>query len=501
MTDGVRWIYRANAREELDAALPRLRDRLGAPLPVARARRHRSFHEVASAQGGLFVKRLLYERLDLSLWLRVVLSRVRGVREFRNAVRAHARGAPVPEPLAFGVATRPQRGYESLLVYRRLPEGSRTLAELKLESLPDDQRAGILAALAGLTADLHERGVYHLDLTPMNVVRTGGSDARAGAARRRSRDDPARQAAPARAGGALARAHRRTLRVGLGRGARALPRRLPGAERCAVTPPRLRAHVHLGAAGAPGARARRLSAPDRRRRLRADRRRRRLGPRDRAPWCAASRERAPFPVQHVWHAREGHRRTTILNLAVTRTSAEQLLYTDGDCVPAADLVAVHRRELEPGTLLIGGYVRVRPEIGDAADEDWVLRGEHERLLGPRERLALWRRHAKNVWQIRTRRRRRPHNLGLNMSLARADLLRVNGYDENYRGWGNEDGDLRERLKRVGVWPKSIWTKALVFHLDHPVDPTRKDRARNLAYSRRQDIPVVAARGIEKREGD
>ena len=212
-------------------------------------------------------------------------------------------------------------------------------------------------------------------------------------------------------------------------------------------------------------------------------------------------ERAPFPVQHVWHAREGHRRTAILNLAIARTSAAQVLYTDGDCVPAADLVAVHRRELEPGKLLIGGYVRVRPEIGDAANEDWVRRGEHERLLGPRQQFSLLRRHAKNLWQIRTRRRRRPHNLGLNMSLARADLLRVNGYDENYRGWGNEDGDLRERLKRVGVWPKSIWTKAVVFHLDHPVDPTRKDRARNLAYSRRLEIPVVAARGIMKLEGD
>ena len=122
------------------------------------------------------MKRLAYERLDLSLWLRVALSRVRGAREFRNAVRAHARGAPVPEPLAFGVATRPHRGYESLLVYRRLPEGSRTLAELRFDSLPRDQRAGILAALAKLTADLHDRGVFHLDLTPMNVVRTGGSD-------------------------------------------------------------------------------------------------------------------------------------------------------------------------------------------------------------------------------------------------------------------------------------------------------------------------------------
>ena len=75
----------------------------------------------------------------------------------------------------------------------------------------------------------------------------------------------------------------------------------------------------------------------------------------------------------------------------------------------------------PGKLLIGGYLRVGPEIGDAANENWVARGEHELLRGRRERLALWRRHLKNLWQIRTRRRRRPHNLGLNMSLARADL--------------------------------------------------------------------------------
>jgi hypothetical protein len=177
VADGVRWIYRAEARAELDAALPGLPGRLGPPLELSRLRRHRSFHRVASPQGGLFVKRLAYPRLDLSLWLRVALSRMRGAREFRNAVRAHARGAKVPQPLAFGVALRPQHGYQSLLVYRLLPEGSRTLDELAWGHQPQERRAGTLAALARLTADLHERGVFHLDLTPMNVVRTGGSDA------------------------------------------------------------------------------------------------------------------------------------------------------------------------------------------------------------------------------------------------------------------------------------------------------------------------------------
>jgi hypothetical protein len=174
---GVRWRYRAAARAELEAALPRLRETLGPPLALARVRRNRSFHEIASPQGGLFVKRLAYPRLDLSLRLRVALSRVRGAREFRNAVRAHARGAPVPEPLAFGTALAARPGYESLLIYRRLPDGSRTLASLGREALAGERRADTLAALARLAADLHERGVFHLDLTPMNVMCTGGSDA------------------------------------------------------------------------------------------------------------------------------------------------------------------------------------------------------------------------------------------------------------------------------------------------------------------------------------
>lgn len=177
MTGGLRWVYRADAADELDAALPRLRESLGEPLALERVRRHRSFHAIASPRGGLFVKRLAYEELDWSLRLRIALSRMRGAREFRNAVGAHARGAPVPEPLAFGVALPPQPGYESLLVYRRLPEGSRTLSELRFDALRDAQRESLLAALARLTADLHARGVYHLDLTPMNVVRTGGSAA------------------------------------------------------------------------------------------------------------------------------------------------------------------------------------------------------------------------------------------------------------------------------------------------------------------------------------
>jgi hypothetical protein len=100
------------------------------------------------------VKRLAYPRLDLSLWLRVLLSRVRGAREFRNAVRAHARGAPVVEPLAFGVAVRPRRGYESLwsTASWRKPLASRRFTR------SGRSPCGDLAAAK--RRPFHERGVF-----------------------------------------------------------------------------------------------------------------------------------------------------------------------------------------------------------------------------------------------------------------------------------------------------------------------------------------------------
>jgi glycosyltransferase involved in cell wall biosynthesis len=206
---------------------------------------------------------------------------------------------------------------------------------------------------------------------------------------------------------------------------------------------------------------------------------------------------APFPVRHLWHERDGHRRTVILNRGIAEARSDYVVFSDGDCIPAADFLAVHLQQREPARMLIAGYVRIDPEAGARLDAGAVAQGVHETWVTADQRRALWRRHRRNQWQILRRRRRRPHNLAANMSVARAALVRVNGYDERFRGWGNADGDLRERLRMTGVRLKSIWPHALVFHLDHPVESSRRDAARNRAYAKRPDVPAFAEQGLVK----
>jgi glycosyltransferase involved in cell wall biosynthesis len=52
------------------------------------------------------------------------------------------------------------------------------------------------------------------------------------------------------------------------------------------------------------------------------------------------------PILHVWHEDEGFRKCKILNKAIVQSSADYLLFTDGDCIPRNDFVANHLKQKE-----------------------------------------------------------------------------------------------------------------------------------------------------------
>ena len=55
--------------------------------------------------------------------------------------------------------------------------------------------------------------------------------------------------------------------------------------------------------------------------------------------------------------------------------------------------------------------------------------------------------------------------GGNASGWRADVLRVNGFDERM-GYGGEDRELGERLVNAGIRGKQVRHRTITVHLDH-----------------------------------
>ena len=79
--------------------------------------------------------------------------------------------------------------------------------------------------------------------------------------------------------------------------------------------------------------------------------------------------------------------------------------------------------------------------------------------------------------------------------------RVNGFDENYVGWGYEDDDFARRLYQAGLAPRSVIAEARALHLWHPsLAPQALARHRdrpNRAYFRRWRVPAFCANGLRK----
>ena len=77
--------------------------------------------------------------------------------------------------------------------------------------------------------------------------------------------------------------------------------------------------------------------------------------------------------------------------------------------------------------------------------------------------------------------------GCNYSLSRQDLEAINGFDEDYEGYGREDTDVELRLQHLGLRIKSLKGLALQFHVWHPrreFTPKNDDRLEELRRSGR-----------------
>lgn len=183
------------------------------------------------------------------------------------------------------------------------------------------------------------------------------------------------------------------------------------------------------------------------------------------------RPKLSFPIVHVWQEDLGFRKCRALNLAVRAAASDYLIFSDGDCIPREDFLAVHLRERKPGRFLSGGYCKLplstseritREDIasGHATDPRWLRSHGMTRRTLKIARHPPWRQRLLNALTPT-----RPRWHGHNASAWKVDIERVNGFDERM-SYGAEDLEFGDRLENAGVRGKQIRFSAVCVHLDH-----------------------------------
>jgi glycosyltransferase involved in cell wall biosynthesis len=177
-------------------------------------------------------------------------------------------------------------------------------------------------------------------------------------------------------------------------------------------------------------------------------------------------------ITHVRHPDDGFRKCEALNHAIVAARADYLLFSDGDCIPRADLVATHVRLAQPARFVSGGYLKLpralseritRQDIasGRVADRAWLAANGWRpgrralRLLRPDRAAALLDAltPTRTSWN------------GHNASTWRTALEAANGFDAEMK-YGGQDRALGERLEHLGLRGIQARYRTPVLHLDH-----------------------------------
>jgi glycosyltransferase involved in cell wall biosynthesis len=173
-----------------------------------------------------------------------------------------------------------------------------------------------------------------------------------------------------------------------------------------------------------------------------------------------------YPIVHVWHEDNGFQKASILNKAIAQAKGDYIIQADGDCILHPYFVKDHFDMAKENTYVFGSRVNILEEALDSVFKQQKTnfsafsKGIKNRTRALR--IPFLSRFYKPETTISRKFR------GCNTSFFKKDFIAVNGYDENFKGWGREDSELMTRFHNNGILAQRIRYRGIVYHIFHNI---------------------------------
>jgi len=206
-----------------------------------------------------------------------------------------------------------------------------------------------------------------------------------------------------------------------------------------------------------------------------------------------------YPIYHIWQEDRGFRAARIRNKAIKKSVGQYIILLDGDCIPGKHFIKDHLSLAKKGRFFQGKRILINRKLSRVftyKDANSFREMVKYIFLGY---VSNGHHAIRCPWfpaysSIRLRGIR-----SCNMGLFREDIFSVNGFNQDFIGWGREDSELAVRLYKYGIRRREHPFMAVCHHLWH--EGNKRERlAKNDELLRKaiESNKYYCANGIEKK---
>ena len=186
-------------------------------------------------------------------------------------------------------------------------------------------------------------------------------------------------------------------------------------------------------------------------------------------------EDSDLNIIHSWQKDKGFRVAKSRNKAIAKSSGDYIILVDGDMILHRKFIQDHINNAQAHYFVQGSRVLLtEDETNKILDSKKISFSFFSSGLKNRKNAI----HSNLMSKFFSTKKNYIHGIKTcNMGFYKQDCININGFNNDFEGWGREDNEFIVRLLNSGINRKNVHFNAIQFHLWHK-DNSRESLERN-----------------------
>ena len=173
-----------------------------------------------------------------------------------------------------------------------------------------------------------------------------------------------------------------------------------------------------------------------------------------------------IPIIHSWQEDDGFRASASRNKAIAKANGDYIVLIDGDIILEKNFIKDHKNFAKQGYFVQG----IRAKLSNNKAKEIFANKQFN--FKPFENGIKNKRNSfrNNILSVLFSGKKYFNKLNMtqtcNMAFFKTDCLNVNGFNEDFIGWGKEDSEFAARLLNNGIQRRDLRYKAIGYHIHH-----------------------------------